>query len=57
MKKSNLKVSAREYELNLEEKMKHPEFMKDTADLLRNDISYSTECAYQLFKEKILPIL
>ena len=57
MRKSKLKVSAKEYEANLEEKLKHPEFIKDTADLLRNDILYSIDDAYQLFLQKILPVL
>ena len=57
MQKSKLKVSAKEYKENLEEKLKHPEFIRDTADLLRNNILYSINDAYQLFLEKILPAL
>ncbi len=54
MEKSQLTVTEKKYAANMGEKMNHPEFIKDTTDLLRNDIRYSVNDAYQLFVEKIL---
>lgn len=56
MERAGLKVSSKEYLLNMGGKMQHPGFINDTEYLIRNDISYSPEKAYQLFKEKILAI-
>ena len=51
---SGLRVTAREYLLNMESKILNPEFLQDTDDLLRYGIAYTHLEAYELLKRDVL---
>jgi predicted nucleotidyltransferase component of viral defense system len=57
MDASKLKVSAREYRINMEAKINSPEFRSDTDNLLRPGVEYPIEKAYRLFDREVLSIL
>lgn len=44
----------KQYILNMEEKMKNPEFLGDTAALLRPDVPYDPHTAYELVRTKLI---
>jgi len=54
MSASGLRVTAREYLLNMESKILSPEFLQDINDLLRDGIAYSHLEAYELLKQDVL---
>lgn len=54
MSASRLRVTTREYLLNMESKMLTPEFLQDTDELLRDGIAYSHREAYELLKQDVL---
>jgi predicted nucleotidyltransferase component of viral defense system len=49
--------SKKEYILNMEQKMKDPEFLGDTMALLRTEISYDPNLAYELVKTELIDLL
>lgn len=57
MEASKLKVSAKEYRINMGSKMITPEFRSDTKDLLRAEVEYPIDEAYRLFDREVLSIL
>jgi len=57
MEKEGLKVSQREYRENLARKMTTKSFLADTDNLLRPDIAYKPEEAYQLVDQRVLQLL
>ncbi len=57
MKEEGNKISRREFEMNLDEKMKSPQFMGDMGFLLRSGIDYDANVAVALIKEKIIELI
>ena len=57
MEASGLRVSAKEYRMNMEAKVNLPEFRSDTEDLLRAGVEYPIDEAYALFDREVLSIL
>jgi len=57
MRRAGAKVSRKRYLLNVKQKMGHPDFLRDTENLLRQDISYDMTQAYQLVREQIIDLL
>lgn len=57
IEESGLRVSAKEYRLNMETKINLPEFRNDTLDLLRAEVEYSIDEAYSFFDREVLSIL
>ena len=57
MEASGLRVSAKEYRMNMEAKINLPEFRSDTEDLLRAEVEYPIDEAYRLFDEEVLSVL
>lgn len=56
MKEEGNKISRREFEMNLDEKMKSAQFMGDMGFLLRSGINYDADVAVKLVKEKIIEL-
>lgn len=54
---SGLKVSAREFRLNMKPKLTHPDFVHDTDDLLRPGIVFDIPTAYAQLDQEILSLL
>lgn len=44
MEASGLRVSCREFRLNMEQKLTHPDFIHDTDDLLRPGVIFDIRC-------------
>ena len=57
MEGSGLRVSAREYRLNMEPKLTHPDFLHDTDDLLRPGVVFDVAKAYELLDKEVLSLL
>jgi predicted nucleotidyltransferase component of viral defense system len=57
MEASGLRVSAREYRLNMEPKLTHPDFLHDTDDLLRPGVVFDVASAYELLDKEVLSLL
>lgn len=57
MESSRLRVSAREYRMNMEAKLSLPEFRSDTEDILRTGLEYPIDEAYELFDMEVLSVL
>ncbi|MFA6569353.1 MAG: nucleotidyl transferase AbiEii/AbiGii toxin family protein [Victivallales bacterium] len=57
MEASGLRVSAKEYRMNMEAKINLPEFRSDTEDLLCAAVEYPIDEAYGLFDKEILSVL
>jgi predicted nucleotidyltransferase component of viral defense system len=57
MEASGLRVSSREYRLNMEQKMEHPDFIHDTDDLLRPGILFDRAAAYAKVEKDVLTLL
>jgi hypothetical protein len=57
MKASGLKVSAKEYRMNMEAKINLPEFRSDTEELLRAEVEYPLDEDYRLFDKEVLSVL
>jgi predicted nucleotidyltransferase component of viral defense system len=57
MEASGLKVSAKEYRMNMEAKINLPEFRSDTEYLLRAEVEYPIDEAYRIFDKEVLSVL
>lgn len=57
MRKENNRISKREFELNLEQKIKDPDFCMDMRSLLRPGVVYTVPTAYEWFMLNVLPKL
>ena len=57
MKVEGHQISQKQYRQNLAAKMKNARFLGDTADLLRPDVRYDHEQAYQLVDQQVLAML
>jgi len=57
MEESGLRVSGREYRLNMEQKMVHPDFIHDTDDLLRPGVCFDRADAYAKLDRDVLALL
>lgn len=57
MEASELRVSAKEYRMNMEAKINLPEFRSDTEELLHAEVNYSIDEAYGLFDREVLSML
>lgn len=57
MQATGAEVSEREYRRNMEAKMQHPDFIHDTDDLLRPEISFDIARAYAVLDREVLPLL
>lgn len=57
MKASGLRVSAKEFRLNMEEKIRHPDFIHGTDGLLRTGIAFDPSQAYELVNQGVLSLL
>jgi len=54
MEASGLRVTGREYRLNMEQKLTHPDFLHDTDDLLRPGIAFDIAGAYAKLDQEVL---
>ncbi|MBN2564069.1 MAG: nucleotidyl transferase AbiEii/AbiGii toxin family protein [Phycisphaerae bacterium] len=54
MAASDLRVSAREYQLSMEPKLVHPDFVYDTDDLLRPGVNFDLPAAYAVVEREII---
>jgi hypothetical protein len=57
METSGLRVIGREYRLNMEQKLSHPDFVHDTDDLLRPGVSFDIAAAYAKLDQDVLPLI
>jgi len=57
MEASGLRVSSKEYRLNMDQKMTHPDFIHDTDDLLRPGVSFNRAAAYAILDRDLLSLL
>jgi predicted nucleotidyltransferase component of viral defense system len=57
MDSQNLKVSVKEFRLNLQNKLQDSDFINDIIPLQSSEISYPLEEAYQLVDEKLISLL
>ncbi|WP_257667216.1 nucleotidyl transferase AbiEii/AbiGii toxin family protein [Parapedobacter tibetensis] len=57
MKEEGNKISRREFEMNLDEKLQSPQFMGDMGFLIRSGIEYDIPNAAKLVKEKIITLI
>ncbi len=57
MEASGLRVSAKEYRMNMEDKIISPEFRSDAKDILRAGVEYPIDEAYGLFDRTVLSML
>jgi predicted nucleotidyltransferase component of viral defense system len=57
MEASGTMVSGREYRLNMEQKVLHPDFIHDTDDLLRPDVAFDIVGAHAVLDRDVLALL
>lgn len=57
MEASESRVTGREYRLNMEQKLSHPDFVHDTDDLLRSGVVFDIEGAYAVLDREVLSLI
>ena len=57
MEVSGLRVTCREFRLNMEQKLTHPDFIHDTDDLLRPGVAFDIASAYAKLDQDILALI
>jgi hypothetical protein len=57
MEASGLRVSCREFRLNMEQKLTHPDFIHDTDDLLRPGVIFDIASAYSKLDQDVLALI
>ncbi|MEI7881066.1 MAG: nucleotidyl transferase AbiEii/AbiGii toxin family protein [bacterium] len=57
MEASGLRVSCREFQLNMEQKLVHPNFIHDTDDLLRPGVTFDIAAAYAKLDQEVLSLI
>ncbi|MBN1675918.1 MAG: nucleotidyl transferase AbiEii/AbiGii toxin family protein [Kiritimatiellae bacterium] len=51
------RVTGRQFRMSMEEKLSHPDFVHDTDDLLRSDVTFDIPAAYALLDREVLALL
>ena len=55
MKAEGRRIKRKDYEKNIEAKMKHPGFIADVKPLLPADMNYDVKAAFSLISEQVVP--
>lgn len=57
MDTSGLRVTSREFRLNMEQKLVHPDFIHDTDDLLRPGVTFDIAASYAQLEQEVLALI